>query len=85
MLSLSLSLPLSLSPYLPLSFLGSWEFGPFVPLPSSASMLDAMFLLSARRRLHRIPVVDPEGDIMNIITQSALLRVVVREDRSRKV
>ena len=49
-----------------------------MPLQQSSSLLDAMFLLSARRRLHRIPVVGPEGDIVNIITQSALLRVLVR-------
>jgi hypothetical protein len=53
----------------------SRQYGPFVPLPTSATLLDAMLLLS--RHLHRVPVVESGGDISNLITQSALLKFVV--------
>lgn len=53
------------------------RFGPFVPIDySRGNLLDAM-LLCGQHGIRRVPVVKtPGGDIVNIITQSALVQTL---------
>jgi len=44
----------------------------FVPLQQEDTLLDAM-LIMGNYGVHRVPVVDKEGNIINIITQSAVV------------
>ena len=54
---------------------------PFVALDESSTLLDAMLLLG-QYGLHRVPVIAPTSDsnehITNMITQSALLKLLQR-------
>jgi CBS domain-containing protein len=52
------------------------RFGPFVPLSTTHSLLDA-FLLLGKYGLRRLPVVQAGGDLVNILTQSRLLQLMV--------
>lgn len=52
-----------------------FKFGPFVPLDESATLLDAILILG-KHGLHRLCVVQLGGDIVNVITQSAMLKAL---------
>lgn len=43
-------------------------FGPFVPVEPTSSLLDVLLILG-KFGVHRVPVVEPGKDIVNIITQ----------------
>ncbi len=50
-----------------------FKFGPFVPLDyDTATLLDAVLILG-KHGLHRVCVVKAGGDIVNIVTQSAVI------------
>ena len=54
-----------------------FKYGPFVPLlEDSSTLLDAVLILG-KHGLHRLCVVQPGGDITNIITQSALIKALM--------
>jgi hypothetical protein len=56
-----------------------FKFGPFVPLlEESSTLLDAALILG-KHGLHRVCVVKEGGDIVNIITQSSLIRALAVE------
>ena len=52
---------------------GKSERNPFYPVDASAP-LEAAVALIAKVRVHRIPVVDADGSLIGIITQSKILQ-----------
>jgi CBS domain-containing protein len=52
------------------------RFGPFIPLSTTHTLLDAMLLLG-KYGLRRLPIVEAGGDLVNIVTQSQLLQLMV--------
>ncbi len=56
---------------------GARVWAPFVPLRPEEAMLDAM-LIMGKYGVHRVPVCNREGVIVNIITQSAVVARIAR-------
>jgi len=48
---------------------------PFIPVPETSSLYTAVELLS-KHKVHRVPVIDAEGHIVNLITQSSLIAFI---------
>jgi 5'-AMP-activated protein kinase, regulatory gamma subunit len=49
---------------------------PFHPVEENFSLLHAAELLARTENLHRIPVVDKEGQLMNMLTQSQFIQFI---------
>ncbi len=60
-----------------LTITGTSFWARFVPLSPADSMLDAM-LIMGKFGVHRVPIVNAAGDIVNIITQSAVVDQIAK-------
>mmetsp|Transcript_17417 Transcript_17417/g.28369 ORF Transcript_17417/g.28369 Transcript_17417/m.28369 type:complete len:379 (-) Transcript_17417:108-1244(-) len=56
---------------------------PFKPLGPEASLWDAMKLMA--RRIKRIPVVDENGKLVNIVSQSSVMRLLSNNLQEKKI
>lgn len=61
----------------------SSNWTPFIPLTNSSTMLDVMLIIG-KFGVHRLPVVSDDGQLINIITQSAVTEVLVKNEAAVK-